>query len=103
MSGIYAKTSAYRPRHGGEITMAIGEGCESKPLLHKGTSERDSLLRDALQPPSFNTSHHMQENLQRFRRTREFQSLEKIHGARRERHKEKAGVRASVQGRITKN
>ena len=50
--------------------MTIGEGCKSKPLLHKGTSERESLPRDTQQSPSFNTCYHIQENLHSFRRTR---------------------------------
>ena len=48
--------------------MTIGEGCESKPLLHKGMSERESLPWDAQQPPSFNACYHIQKNSHRFRR-----------------------------------
>ena len=83
--------------------MAIGEGCESKPLLHKGMSERESFPWDALQPPSFNTSHYIQEDAHSFRRTREVRSRVKMHGAARGRHKEMGKVRTSLRGTITFN
>ena len=83
--------------------MAIGEGCESKPLLHKGMSERESLPRDAQQPPSFNTCYHIQEDSHSFRRTREIQSRVNKHGAARRRHREMDEVRKSMRGRITIN
>ena len=67
--------------------MAIGEGCESKPLLHKGASDGKSLPRDALQPPSFNALHHIQKDTHSFRRTREDQNRIELHGAAMRRHK----------------
>ena len=68
--------------------MTIGEGCESKPLLHKGTSERESLPQDTQQPPSFNTCYHIQENSHSFRRTRaKVRSRVNKHVATRRRHR----------------
>ena len=83
--------------------MAIGEGCESKPLLHKGTSERESLPRDAHQPPSFNTCYHIQEDSHSFRRTREIRSRVNKHGAARRRHRVMDEMRTNVRRRIAIN
>ena len=83
--------------------MAIGEGSERKPLLHKRTSEREGFPWDSLQPPSFNTCHHIQEDAHCFRRIREVRSRGEMHGAARRQHKEMGGDRTSVRERITIN
>ena len=50
--------------------MTSGKGCESKPFLHEGTGERESLPWDAQQPPSFNTCNYIQENSHSLVRTK---------------------------------
>ena len=50
--------------------MEIGKGCESKPFLHEGASERECLPRDTLQPPFSNPCNYIQENSHSLVRTR---------------------------------
>ena len=83
--------------------MAFGEGCESKPLLHKGASERERFPWDALQPPSFNTYHHIQEDAHSFRRTKGDQSKVEMHGAAMRWHKRTGREGANVQEVMTIN
>ena len=83
--------------------MALGEGCESKPLLHKGASDGKSLPWDSLQPPSFNALHHIQKDTHSFKRTREDRSRIDMHGVAMRRHKRAGREGANVQEVMTIN
>ena len=103
MRRLRTQTSADRPRRRRRIAMALGEGCKSKPLLHKGESDGKSLPWDALQPPSFNAFHHIQKDTHIFRRTREDRSRIYMHGVAMRWHKRTGKEGANVQEVMTIN
>ena len=103
MRRLRTQTNADRPRRRRRIAMALGEGCERKPLLHKGVSDGKSLPRDALHPPSFNAFHHIQKDTHSFRRTREDRNQKDMHGAAMRQHKRTGREGANVREVMTIN